>query len=383
MHVMTAARADCSALRRQAVGPAKGNPPPARHGWPPAPVASTCQQATRAVHAEVARRAAGQTVAPIEAAADGPAHASTNTSDVALSPRRPSLSPTLLLVGVSLLWGTYAPALRFLYTLDHPPSPALLTALRTVISAASLLALSSFAPATTGASGSLPQDGTTTSTLPSLPSTGWFSSMLWAAAQLAIFNFLGTALQAEGMQATTSTKGAFLGQLTAVITPTLALATGESVPAAIWAACCLGMAGGVMMALDSSPAAALAQETLSVDAAGPAAILLGCVFYSLVTVQLSKYAPHYDPLHLASAKVACLAALSVAWYAWDVAAGEPYCPRVQRRLLQCPPDMRATSASRYRCTVSVLSARPYPTDAVRLATAQGLHLRVPTPPSTV
>jgi hypothetical protein len=358
MQVTTAARAECGSLQRQALGPAKGLPRGKKrpawhcHGWPPAPVATTCQHSRRPVLAHVAQRSAGETIAPTKAA-DVPAQTLTDAHDLAPPPPRPSLSPTLLLVGVTLLWGTFTPALRFLYALDHPPSPALLTALRTVIAAAALLAISPLLAAPTAVNASVQRDDGTTPLPP--PSRSLVSPMLWAAAQLAMFDFLSTELQTLGLQATTATKGAFLGQLTAVITPTLVLATGGTVPGAIWAACSLGMVGGVMVTLDSSPAAALAQDMPSVDAAGPAAILLGCVFYSLLTVQLSKFAPRYDSLQLASAKVVCLAVLSVAWYGWEVATGEPCCP--------CQILPAAAAPVQHVCHqfASMRGARPYHT----------------------
>jgi hypothetical protein len=46
----------------------------------------------------------------------------------------------LALATVALLWGSYSPTLRWLYTLDQPPTPVALTAARTVIQAAVLYA---------------------------------------------------------------------------------------------------------------------------------------------------------------------------------------------------------------------------------------------------
>ncbi len=46
----------------------------------------------------------------------------------------------LALATVAVLWGSYSPTLRWLYTLDQPPTPVALTAARTVIQAAALYA---------------------------------------------------------------------------------------------------------------------------------------------------------------------------------------------------------------------------------------------------
>lgn len=50
-----------------------------------------------------------------------------------------TLVDTLSLVAVSGLWATYSPALRYLYMLPGPPTPATLTASRALLQAACLL----------------------------------------------------------------------------------------------------------------------------------------------------------------------------------------------------------------------------------------------------
>lgn len=44
----------------------------------------------------------------------------------------------LALASVALLWGSYSPALRGLYSMDNPPTPVALTAARALIQAALL-----------------------------------------------------------------------------------------------------------------------------------------------------------------------------------------------------------------------------------------------------
>ena len=55
-----------------------------------------------------------------------------------------------------------------------------------------------------------------------------------AAAELGLLNFVGTALQAVGLESTSATKGAFLIQTTAIFTPLLASLSGGIVSGTVW-----------------------------------------------------------------------------------------------------------------------------------------------------
>jgi hypothetical protein len=63
-----------------------------------------------------------------------------STVIAAVATAAPPLGKALLLAGVSLLWGSLTPALRFLYLQDEALSAALLTALFGSLAAAGLLA---------------------------------------------------------------------------------------------------------------------------------------------------------------------------------------------------------------------------------------------------
>lgn len=54
-------------------------------------------------------------------------------------PVRVDLLATLSLLAVAVIWGTYSPVLRYLYQLDGPPTPAVLTAVRGTFQALILL----------------------------------------------------------------------------------------------------------------------------------------------------------------------------------------------------------------------------------------------------
>ncbi len=142
------------------------------------------------------------------------------------------LSGQLCLCGVAFLWGSYSPVVRYMYSCSGPPTPATLTAVRTVIQAA-VLVVSEFvlrqqqhgAPqkAKVRRPSSSPLLSRRQEASPSpvrrvlntlsnaLQST---NSELWiAGAELGFWNFCGSTFQALGLQYTTATRGAFLIQV--------------------------------------------------------------------------------------------------------------------------------------------------------------------------
>ena len=105
------------------------------------------------------RRWTAEALPPTETPAAKPSSPPTSTSSSSPTPPPPSPpaaaaaaaapqpapaaiigAPELSLLFTAGLWGSYAPALRFLFSLEQPPSPATLTAARAVIQAALLLA---------------------------------------------------------------------------------------------------------------------------------------------------------------------------------------------------------------------------------------------------
>jgi drug/metabolite transporter (DMT)-like permease len=254
------------------------------------------------------------------------------TSGAPPPPDAPNTSGIATLAFVSLLWGTFAPAVRFLYQQDATISPAFLTGVRGTLSATALILASLLGQqqqqqqrSLPGAPPPPPQDRT---------------ALLLAGLELGVWNFLGTSCQATGLELTTATKAAFLIQLTGVMTPCLAFLTGETIPASVWKACLLALVGSCMIACDeldlqqlsvqagaalhlapavpvdlaaAAAAAAAAGVVADERSSGDAIVILACLFYSMCTVRLSKYAPKHDAVQLAAAKLFFFALLSVAW----------------------------------------------------------------------
>ena len=152
-------------------------------------------------------------------------------ADISTVSKETLLNGQLCLCGVAILWGSYSPVIRYIYSCPGPPTPAALTAVRTVIQAAVLLlsnvvqqqrftpeqkvkALQSFsAPEGSGKYKSYrPVLGSTLSWLSAVLHTT--STKLWiAGVELGFWNFCGSTFQALGLQYTSATRGAFLIQV--------------------------------------------------------------------------------------------------------------------------------------------------------------------------
>ena len=232
-------------------------------------------------------------------------------SDLSSFDNRAVLSGQLCLCGVAILWGSYSPVVRYIYSCSGPPTPAALTAVRTVIQAFVLLVsdlvlrrqqYGSPAKAKTRRPSSSPTFSRRQEALPSssnnilntisraLQST---SSKLWiAGAELGFWNFCGSTFQALGLQYTTATRGAFLiqvkaisgtvladlhnsmalkhsqhyaiacashclhrAQATSLLTPVMATLAGEKPSRGVWLGCCCTLTGTVLITLDHSASA--------------------------------------------------------------------------------------------------------------------------------
>ena len=153
-------------------------------------------------------------------------------ADLSSVSKQSLITGQLCLCGVAILWGSYSPVVRYIYSCPGPPTPAALTAVRTVIQAIALLLSDVIlrqqqftSPQKSKARRGMtsPRVSTTHDSYPAvignalsglsnaLQST---SSKLWiAGAELGFWNFCGSSFQALGLQHTSATRGAFLIQV--------------------------------------------------------------------------------------------------------------------------------------------------------------------------
>lgn len=246
---------------------------------------------------------------------------------------KPAVASYFPLVLVSLLWGSYTPALRYLYSMDSLLTPQVLTAHRAIISAVALLSVSVISisynryqqhqelrqqqdieqqlelqqqqqstahamlgklqywlpdwvrhhnkPINSSNSSSKGRTNSSTDILAAAtrsssnegagPSTSTAGAVLAAGLELGIWNFLGTSSQAIGLELSTATKAAFLTQTTAVFTPCLAVLCGQTVSPAHWVACIVALLGSCCITLDSLiDVSAYKTPAAAVEAAAPA-----------------------------------------------------------------------------------------------------------------
>lgn len=225
---------------------------------------------------------------------------------------------TVSLLCVSLLWSTYSPALRYLFSLPGPPTPAALTSIRAVLQAACLLPIVIVQGGAWAKHESSADDVDCDDSESNRETDLGTQPQFWrAAAELGLLNFCGTALQTIGLQQTTATRGAFLTHTTALFTPLIDGLAGGVIPLTVWAGSALGLAGTVLFSVpqhgvDTSQLHAVAPSTFLLTG-GDTAVVGAALCYSLTTVRIGFHALRLAPLQLALAKSTGLAILAVGW----------------------------------------------------------------------
>ena len=153
-------------------------------------------------------------------------------ADLSSGGKQSLVAGQLCLCGVAILWGSYSPVVRYIYSCPGAPTPAALTAVRTVIQAVALLLsdvilrqqqFTSPQKAKARRGMTSPKVSRNYNSYPAVMGTAlsWLSnalqstsSKLWVAgAELGFWNFCGSTFQALGLQYTSATRGAFLIQV--------------------------------------------------------------------------------------------------------------------------------------------------------------------------
>jgi drug/metabolite transporter (DMT)-like permease len=155
-------------------------------------------------------------------------------------------SALALLAAVPVVWGTYAPLVKYTLSLDRAP-PVLLFNLASYAASFAALAMTLFAAR--------------------LPLMSW--TALQGGMELGLWLFLGSTVQGQctvichlhmqvtfavvavyGLQDTTASRAAFLVQMTTVFVPILeSIASRKALPPQLWLACSLALAGILCLSL--------------------------------------------------------------------------------------------------------------------------------------
>lgn len=204
----------------------------------------------------------------------------------------------LLLLCVPILWATYAPALRYVFTADVPPDPATLSFVRIGLAQLPFLP----AVAATLDKARAPDDDEKSEDT---------SKMISAAIELGLYNAFGTAFQAWGLDHTSSTHSGFIMGSVNVLVPALATASGERVAPETWIACVLTFVGVVIIGLDSITGgdASLSEGALQ----GDFAALASAACYAGLTIKASAYAKNFKASDLMATKTLVMLTFMFLW----------------------------------------------------------------------
>ena len=220
----------------------------------------------------------------------------------------------ILLLIVALLYGTLNVSLRLIYALPDPPEPSALSATRGWLATACFvpLLLSSKNNQRTviyqtvddvdNPSSGLSSDGKKSNAVTA--ATGF----VWAATELAVWNFGAQGLLTLGLLSVASARAAFLTQLSVVLTPIVSLIAGQSITATVWAACLLALGGLTLLS------GGITGITGGGLAAGDLFVLGGALCWSLYLFRLSKIGGQFPEVKLQAGKTAILGALYSIWW---------------------------------------------------------------------
>lgn len=211
------------------------------------------------------------------------------------------------LLSVPLLWGTYSPLVKKLYTFDSAP-PSLIFNLLSYMT--SFGALSFF-------QGSVPGIiKNATNTYAFIPG-----------AELGLWLFLGSTLQVIGIQDTSASKAGLIVQSTTIIVPVLESIINKVVlPKRLWISVFIGLVGVLLVATDNPV------ELLSVTnlfGRGETFILLSAIFYSIHVVRVGRLSQIFSPLDLGFYKsfsecILCIVAIITSYLAGKGQAYDKY-----------------------------------------------------------
>jgi drug/metabolite transporter (DMT)-like permease len=217
----------------------------------------------------------------------------------------------LVLMTVPMAWGTFEPAVRYVYEIQPDIPPFVFSFVYYLIAST---ALGSLAMLPTHAkkheSQNLAEPKTASSGHLSSSTQHSLNSLLpvQGGLELGTYLFLGNALQVIGLKTVPSDRAAFLLQLTSIFVPIVQSILAKNlfaVPTKTWIACCVALAGVAFIGLDGGDQASSLSE-LSLDSVqfsiGDLYIALGAVFYTFHCIRLELYAKSTSAVKLAAAK---------------------------------------------------------------------------------
>jgi drug/metabolite transporter (DMT)-like permease len=236
------------------------------------------------------------------------AAAATTVLSNATSTASSKVKGRFFLTTVAFLYGTLNVSIRFLFSLQNPPSAATISFCRSWLTVACYLPTILIERARTGVVSS---DKNTTP--PRHDGSKKVPPMWRTALEFASLSGASVGLLMMGLHKTDSAlRASFLTQTSVVITPLIAWMAGQSVGATVWAGCFTALAGLLTLSMGEASSGdvgtGVATQLLSLSS-GDALVLLGAVCWSTFLFRANTVGIHYPtvPLHaLADTFRACL-----------------------------------------------------------------------------
>eukprot|EP00188_Purpureofilum_apyrenoidigerum_P005313 Plantae.Rhodophyta-Purpureofilum_apyrenoidigerum.ctg6809.p1 GENE.Plantae.Rhodophyta-Purpureofilum_apyrenoidigerum.ctg6809~~Plantae.Rhodophyta-Purpureofilum_apyrenoidigerum.ctg6809.p1 ORF type:complete len:414 (-),score=64.08 Plantae.Rhodophyta-Purpureofilum_apyrenoidigerum.ctg6809:353-1459(-) len=205
----------------------------------------------------------------------------------------------LLLLSVPLLWGSFGPAVRFLYGVEHAPRPSLFNAERLTLSAMVYTVVLWYQLSDTRKE----QENITTDTVVK-PTSSWVIGGI----ELGSYVFLANVAQVLGLQSVGAGRAAFLNQMQTVIVPALAFITRieKSLSIRTILSSIVAIAGVSLLAADPNPdvVSSVKGDVLEVTSA---------FFFSLYILRINNYSKKSRVPLLVGSKIIVQALLAWIW----------------------------------------------------------------------
>jgi drug/metabolite transporter (DMT)-like permease len=192
----------------------------------------------------------------------------------------------LVLLTVPFAWGSFEPAVRYVYAMD-PPLPSLVFSFGYYLVAAVSL-ITSFIILRD-------QDATTD------------GLAIRGGSELGTYLFLGNWMQVLGLKTTSSDRAAFILQLTTIFVPLVQAIIQndlQAIPKKTWGACFLALLGVFVIGLDGKegPFVEKVAHVLSGFSFGDLYITMAALFYTFHCIRLEKFAKAVPAVKLAACK---------------------------------------------------------------------------------
>ena len=216
----------------------------------------------------------------------------------------------LVLTTVPFAWGTFEPAVRYVYTMDPPVPGFVFSTCSYLVAAVTLLGAAWF---TTTMTNQPERDQPPQSSWPVLGGT-----------ELGLYLFLGNALQVLGLKTIGADRAAFLLQLTTLFVPLLQ----RNISLRTWASCLIALVGVGVMGLEgkeaylvevatrlfSQPAVGAdsfpQQDLIPTFSNGDTYVIVAAAMYSMHCIRLESYVKATSALRLAACKASAETLLS-------------------------------------------------------------------------